>query len=168
MLQEPADAVITSAAGHPLDLTFYQAIKGVTAAQHIVKPGGPVLVMAECAEGIGSPEFAAKLSSFRGHREYLDDIANSPVQVDQWQLEKLALVGLRHPISFYTPGALKAALGSLGDSCFDRPEDALTALIAGLPDGARVVVVPEGPYVYARVAGASHTAARSSDLGCNT
>ena len=35
-----ADAVITSAAGYPLDLTFYQTIKGLTAAQHIVKPGG--------------------------------------------------------------------------------------------------------------------------------
>lgn len=35
-----ADAVITSAAGHPLDLTLYQTIKGLTAAQHIVKPGG--------------------------------------------------------------------------------------------------------------------------------
>jgi nickel-dependent lactate racemase len=34
-----ADAVITSAAGFPIDLTFYQTIKGLTAAQHIVKPG---------------------------------------------------------------------------------------------------------------------------------
>ena len=38
----PADAVITSAAGYPLDLTFYQTVKGLTAAQHIVKPGGRI------------------------------------------------------------------------------------------------------------------------------
>src|SRR5580692_4278331 len=49
-----ADAVITSAAGHPLDLTFYQTIKGLTAAQHIVKPGGRILILGECPEGIGS------------------------------------------------------------------------------------------------------------------
>ena len=55
-----ADAVITSAAGHPLDLTFYQTIKGLTAAQHIVKPGGRILILGECAEGVGSPEFAAQ------------------------------------------------------------------------------------------------------------
>src|SRR3954466_7144345 len=41
-LEEPADAVITSAAGYPLDLTFYQSIKGVTAAQHVVKDGGRI------------------------------------------------------------------------------------------------------------------------------
>ncbi len=56
-----ADAVITSAAGYPLDLTFYQTIKGVTAAQHIVKPGGRILAIGQCPEGIGSPEFSEKL-----------------------------------------------------------------------------------------------------------
>ena len=39
-LPKPFDAVITSAAGHPSDLTFSQVIKGITAAQHVVKPGG--------------------------------------------------------------------------------------------------------------------------------
>ena len=39
-----ADAAITSAAGYPLDLTFYQSVKGLTAAQHIVKPGGRILL----------------------------------------------------------------------------------------------------------------------------
>ena len=38
------DAVITTSAGYPLDLTYYQAIKGVTAAQHIVRDGGTILL----------------------------------------------------------------------------------------------------------------------------
>src|SRR4051794_36265342 len=38
-LDEPVDAVITTSAGYPLDLTYYQCIKGVTAASHILKPG---------------------------------------------------------------------------------------------------------------------------------
>ncbi|MDQ6662937.1 MAG: nickel-dependent lactate racemase, partial [Acidobacteriota bacterium] len=50
-LDAPVDAAITTAAGYPLDLTFYQAVKGVTAASHIVKPGGRILVLAECPEG---------------------------------------------------------------------------------------------------------------------
>ena len=152
VLDSPGDAVITSGAGHPLDLTFYQSIKGVTAAQHVLKPGAPILLLAECAEGIGSPEFGAKLSHFRGFREYLDEIATAPVEVDQWQLEKLAMVGLRHPIRFYTPGALKTAMGALRDACFDDPQTAVTEFVAGLPAGSRVLVIPEGPYVYARVA----------------
>jgi len=65
-LKEPVDAVITSSAGYPLDLTFYQTTKGITAAQHIVKPGGRILVVGECAEGAGSAEFARKLEKFEG------------------------------------------------------------------------------------------------------
>ena len=57
-LEEPVDAVITTSAGYPLDLTYYQAIKGVTAAQHIVKPGGRILLVAECSEGAGAPSSA--------------------------------------------------------------------------------------------------------------
>lgn len=151
-LDRLGDAVITSAAGHPLDLTFYQAIKGVTAAQHVVRPGAPILVIGECAEGIGSTEFTGRLSRFRGFREYLDEIATSPVEVDQWQLEKLALVGLRHPIRFYTPGVLKNAMGALAAMCFDDPATAISELVSGLAPRSRVLVIPEGPYVYARVA----------------
>ena len=61
-LDEPVDAVITTSAGYPLDLTFYQAIKGITAASHIVKPGGKILLMAACEEGAGAPEFRHMLA----------------------------------------------------------------------------------------------------------
>ncbi|MCP5111658.1 MAG: nickel-dependent lactate racemase, partial [bacterium] len=46
VLEEPADAVITTSAGYPLDLTYYQSIKGITAAQHVLRPGGKILLAA--------------------------------------------------------------------------------------------------------------------------
>ena len=146
-----ADAVITSAAGHPLDLTLYQTIKGLTAAQHIVKPGGRILILGECAEGAGSPEFAAKAASFAGYDSFLDEIGNAPVEVDQWQLEKLALAGQRHELFFYIPGVPNNQLGNLAARCYSSGQSAVGAVLNGLPAGARVALVPEGPYVYARV-----------------
>ncbi|MDR3752478.1 MAG: nickel-dependent lactate racemase [Terracidiphilus sp.] len=145
-----ADAVITSSAGYPLDLTFYQCLKGLTAAQHIVKPGGKMLLLAECAEGIGSPEYARLLKGYRGHAEFLKEIESTPVEIDQWQLEKLALVGLKNELLFYTPGAAREALGSLGANAFDRLDDAIAALVRDLAPGARVALLPEGPYTFAR------------------
>jgi len=147
-----ADAVITSAAGYPLDLTFYQAVKGLTAAQHIVKPGGRILVLGECAEGMGSPEFARMVGSYPGHQEFLEQIRDSRVEVDQWQLERLALVGLKHELYFYTPGVSNARLGSLGARAFGSIDGAVAALFDGLGSDALVVLVPEGPYTYARPA----------------
>jgi nickel-dependent lactate racemase len=152
-LEEPVDAVITSAAGYPLDLTFYQTVKGVTAAQHIVKPGGRILIVAECAEGVGSAEFARMLAAFEGHESYLEEIRESAVEIDQWQLEKLALTGLRHELYFYTPGVNKKQLGSLGANTYDDLDEAVAAVLDGLPAGVRVALVPEGPYTFVRAAG---------------
>ncbi len=149
-LDEPVDAVITSSAGYPLDLTFYQVVKGVTAATHMVKPGGRILIVAQCAEGVGSPEFARKLSSMKDYRSFLEEIRLAPVEVDQWQLEKLALAGEKFDIYFYTPGVTKGQLGFLAENCFSTVEEAVAATLAGLPADARVALVPEGPYTFAR------------------
>ena len=149
-LEEPVDAVITSAAGYPLDLTFYQIVKGITAAAHMVKPGGRILIVAQCAEGVGSAEFARRLASLRDFRSFLDEIGSAPVEVDQWQLEKLALTGEKYELSFFTPGVTRGQLGFLGESSFSTLEEAVAATLAGLPDDARVAMVPEGPYTFAR------------------
>ena len=146
-----ADVVITSAAGYPLDLTFYQTIKGVTAAQHIVKPGGRILILGECPEGVGSPAFTRIQAGFTGYQDYLDAIKERPVVADQWQLEKLALVGLKNELFFYTPGVTGQQLGALGLNHFDDLDEAVARVLRGLAAGARVALVPEGPYVYARV-----------------
>jgi nickel-dependent lactate racemase len=146
-----ADVVITSAAGHPLDMTFYQTIKGITAAQHIAKPGGKILILGECTEGVGSPEFAHKLAAFTGYQDYLDGIKEAEVVVDQWQLEKLALAGLQNDLLFYTPGVTKKQLGTLGNRLFDDLNIALECALEGLPAHPRVALLPDGPYVYARV-----------------
>ena len=92
-LDEPADAVITTSAGYPLDLTFYQAIKGVTAASHIVKPGGTDPAGRRPARRAPARRnSAACCRRSLSDGEFLERIARRPVDVDQWQLEKLALV----------------------------------------------------------------------------
>jgi lactate racemase len=146
-----ADAVITSAAGHPLDLTLYQTVKGLTAAQHIVKPRGRILILGECAEGVGSPEFAEKVAGFSGYDSFLEEIRTAAVEIDQWQLEKLALTGQKNELFFFVPGVPNDQLGALASRCFPDWQSAVDAVLKGLPARARVALVPEGPYVYARV-----------------
>ena len=149
-IDEPADLVITSAAGFPLDLTFYQAVKGITAATHLAKPGGRILLVAECTEGMGSAEFAAMIRNMGDFAKYLDDVRDQPVDVDRWQVEKLALAGVQNDVYFYAPGVTKAELGSLGARAFDTLREAVSAMVRGLPRNGRVTLVPEGPYTFAR------------------
>jgi nickel-dependent lactate racemase len=150
-LDAPVDAVITTSAGYPLDLTFYQAIKGITAASHIVKRGGKILLLAECAEGAGGAEFSEMLVQHASDRGFMKAIAKAPVVVDQWQLEKLALVTAKAEVLFYVPGLPRHYHASLWGKACATPEAAVGALTSALPRGARIAVIPEGPYVLARV-----------------
>ena len=147
-----ADAAITSSAGYPLDLTFYQILKGITAAAHVVKPGGKILILGECAEGIGSPDFAQQLRNFAGNEQYLRQIEHSEVIPDQWQLEKMSLAGLANDLYFYAPGTTPDQLGALGPRSFADIDAAVTQVLDDLPPQASIALIPEGPYCFARIA----------------
>jgi len=150
-MDEAVDAVITTSAGYPLDLTFYQTVKGITAASHIVKPGGRILVVSACTEGAGAPEFCEMLERFPTPQTFLDHVATNPVVVDQWQLEKLALVCRDKELLFYVPGLEARYADKLWGRAFANVDSAVAATLHGLDAGARVAVIPEGPYVLARV-----------------
>ena len=149
-LEEPVDAAITSSAGYPLDLTYYQCIKGVTAASHIVKPGGSILLAAACTEGAGAPEFARMLRDGISAAAFLEHIQGAPVTVDQWQLEKLAMVATRQRLHWYVPGLPPEYHAALWGYSHPTMESAIASLAATLPAGATVAVIPEGPYVLAK------------------
>ena len=152
LLNEAVDAVITTSAGYPLDLTYYQSVKGVTAASHIVKPGGTILLAAACQEGLGSPEFTEFVRQFSDAQSCLDAIEHAPVVIDQWQLEKLALVAQKAQIQFCTPGIPAEDQAYLWGPVHNEPHQAVRALCADLPRGATVAVIPDGPYVFSQLA----------------
>jgi nickel-dependent lactate racemase len=149
-LDEPVDAVITTCAGYPLDLTYYQALKGATAASHIVKPGGKILLLAACEEGAGAPEFSRMLKDFPSWREFMDTIARAPVVVDQWQLEKFALVTAKAEVLFYVPGLPAEYHPFLWGKSYPSAAGAVEGLTRALAPGAKIAVIPEGPYVLAK------------------
>jgi hypothetical protein len=72
------------------------------------------------------------------------------VTIDQWQLEKLALVMRNAEVLFYTPGLPSEFHTTAWGRICPTPEAAVAALLEGLPANARVAVIPEGPYVLAR------------------
>ena len=149
-LDEPVDAAITTSAGYPLDLTFYQAVKGVTAASQIVKPGGQILLAAACQEGAGAPEFRRMLLEGGSDAEFLARLQGAPVTVDQWQLEKLALVTTKQQLLWYVPGLPAEYHARLWGQSYPSIEAAVAALRSRLSPDANIAVIPKGPYVLAK------------------
>lgn len=150
-LDQPADAVITTGAGFPLDQTYYQTIKGITAAAQIVRPGGRILIFGECAEGVGAPEFTRMVREFPSDAAFMRAIENVPVTIDQWQLEKLALATEKAQVFYCVPGVPEEFLGALWGRAVRTPEEATRAFFDGLAPNSRIAVIPDGPYVLSGV-----------------
>jgi len=109
-------------------------------------------LMAACDEGPGAAEFSRMVAENPSGARFLDQIAAAPVVVDQWQLEKLGLVTAKQDVLYYVPGLPAEYHSSLWGKSYSTAYAAIEALTGSLPSGATIAVLPEGPYVLARVA----------------
>jgi nickel-dependent lactate racemase len=142
------DVVVTSAAGYPLDTTFYQAIKGLTGCLPIVKQGGTIILAASLTEGLGSPEFQSALHDHSTLDAFMQRILGKDYFVlDQWQVEELAKVRRKATVKIVSDGLPADVLAS----CHVEPAPSVEAAVAEAlhhygPE-AQVAVIPKGPYV---------------------
>jgi len=141
--------IVTSAAGHPLDNTYYQTVKGMVTPLDILEPGGTLIVASACSEGFGSPEFRAAQGRLRslGPDAFLQTLlAKGLADVDEWQTE-MQLKSLRAGhVQLYTTGLDDEERSLTGVETIASIDVALAAAVARGGDPA-IVVVPEGPYV---------------------
>ena len=56
-IKKEADIVIASCGGYPKDINLYQSTKSLFNASRAVKKGGTLILLAECSEGGGAPDF---------------------------------------------------------------------------------------------------------------
>jgi len=56
-IEKKTEVVIASAGGYPKDINVYQAQKALENAYQAIKPGGTIILLAECSEGYGEPTF---------------------------------------------------------------------------------------------------------------
>jgi nickel-dependent lactate racemase len=153
-VREPVDVVVTSAAGYPLDTTFYQAVKGLTGALPIVKQGGTIILAASMSEGIGSPEFASLFRENDSLEIFVERILGKEYFVlDQWQLEELAKVCRKARVKIISDGLPAETIDSLFVESAPSVEQAVAESLAEYGPQATLAVIPKGPYVLAQVAG---------------
>jgi lactate racemase len=150
----PFDVVVTSNSGFPLDQNLYQAVKGMSAAATVLKPGGMIVCAAECRDGFPDHgQYRELLLSQRSPRELIDAIVSSrSVTPDQWQVQVQANIQTRANVVMYTD--------YLSDDELAQVHLAQTRDIAATvgeeldrrgPD-ATVCVLPEGPQTIPRLA----------------
>ncbi len=157
-VRAPADLVITSAGGAPLDRTFYQTVKGMVCALPALAPGGTLLQVAGCAEGLGSPAYTELMLRWGDDwRGFVADRQANPREtlLDQWELQMqckvLARTGRARLLlaSDGMPLDLQRRIGVTpcpGDGDAETRAQRFVDGYLQTHPGASVAVIPEGPY----------------------
>lgn len=149
----PADIVITTNGGYPLDQNIYQAVKGMTTAEATVKKGGVIIMMSKSNDGHGGDDFYSILAGEADITKTLRIIigrGRNETVPDQWQAQVLIRV-LQHSKVIYisdAPDDMVKGLHMIPAHSFkealEKAEDILgnpKATITAIPDGISVMVV---------------------------
>ncbi|MCY2985946.1 MAG: nickel-dependent lactate racemase [Planctomycetota bacterium] len=148
-LERQFNTVVTSAAGYPLDKTYYQTVKGMVAPIQILADGGRMIIASACEEGLGSHEYRQSQSYLvsLGRQGFLDRIRPMPLaDIDAWQTHMLLRTLAVGNVSLYSEGLKGPERELTGVQMVESIEDAIAASISQSGDKS-IAIIPEGPYV---------------------
>lgn len=144
---EPADIVISTNGGAPLDQNVYQCVKGLSTAEAAAKPGGVLILLAECADGVGGEGFYRSLRDCESPRALYDSILATPQErtiPDQWQSQILARILIKHTVIFVTRGELAETIRRMKMEYAPSLDEALKKTRALKGANASLTVIPNG------------------------
>ena len=72
---EKADVVVTAADGAPHDVNLYQAYKAIHLALNVVKPGGIIVLAAQCPDGHGSQPYHDWMARYETPEEMQEELS---------------------------------------------------------------------------------------------
>ncbi|MBF6599595.1 MAG: nickel-dependent lactate racemase [Dehalococcoidia bacterium] len=152
------DVVVVTNMGYPADLVLYQSVKGMSVAAQAVAPGGAILLVAECREGVGGAEYAALLHAEASPHALLARLGQSPAALDQWQVQVQAMVQARCDVwvrSSLPRGGIEAAHLRFAPDVDRTLKEIMEMQRAALGRPPSVCALPYGQLTVPRLSGAS-------------
>ena len=142
-----ADIAVTSNGGYPLDQNVYQSVKGMTAAEACVRPGGVIIMNAALGDGHGGEDFYRWFADRSGPEAVMRDIESIPAEAtrfDQWEAQILARILLKARCIFVTGPENRALIEAMHMTWAPDADTALAMAGELVGPDSRVTVIPDG------------------------
>ena len=142
-----ADIAVTSNGGYPLDQNVYQSVKGMTAAEACVRPGGVVIMNAALGDGHGGEDFYRWFADRDGPEAVRRDIESIPAEAtrfDQWEAQILARIMLKARCIFVTGPENRALIEAMHMTWAPDADTGLEMADALVGGDSKVTVIPDG------------------------
>lgn len=147
-----ADIAITSNGGYPLDQNVYQSVKSMTAAEAAAADDGIIIEVSRCNDGHGGESFYKTFKEAANPKDIEDRVLQIPMEetiADQWEIQILARILVRHKVIFVTDPENKQLIEDMHMTYAESLDEALKmakeikgedAKVAFVPDGVSVIV----------------------------
>lgn len=139
---KPADIVITCAGGRPKDINLFQAQKALDNVKEAAAPGGTIILLAECSEGLGHPVFERWAREAECAEDCIERFGRE-YEFGGHKAAFLAKESLEHNIIL-----VSSLPRDLAEMCFFQPastlDEALAAAYKRHGRDASVLIMPHG------------------------
>lgn len=143
----PADIVITSNGGAPLDQNIYQSVKGLTAAEASAKEDAVLIMCADLADGTGGEGFYTSLRDCESPAALFNQCAATPQDQtipDQWESQILARILMNHRVIFVSRPEMEHTLKEMKMEYAPDLETAVAMAREQKGPDASVTLIPNG------------------------
>ena len=152
---QPFDVVLTTNSGYPLDQNLYQAVKGMSAAAKIVRPGGTIVCASECRDGLPSHGSYGAILASKPSPEALLAMINAPgySEPDQWQVQVQSQIQLKARVLVKTSGLSAQEITAAHFTPIEDVSQTVRETLASSGGSATLCVLPQGPQTIPYLAG---------------
>ena len=149
---QPADIVLTTNGGYPLDQNVYQSIKGMTAGEATVKDGGVIIMISKCNDGVGGDHFYHQMAEEKDVNKIMSELMSRgrlETLPDQWMTQILSRILLKASVIYVsemddkTVSEMHMIPAKNLDDAMKKAREILNkeqVTVTAIPDGVAVVV----------------------------
>lgn len=145
---KPADIVITSNGGYPLDQNIYQLVKGLSSGEATCKQGGVIIICAACNDGHGGEAFYKWFKDNPGGaKEVMDKImgiGRNATIPDQWAAQIIARIQLKHTVIIVSDQCDHQLICDMGFQATSTIGEAISIAESMVGTNSTVTVIPDG------------------------
>jgi nickel-dependent lactate racemase len=152
---KPADIVVSTNGGYPLDQNLYQTVRALATAEMDVNPKGVIIIASENSDGYGNEEFFQTFVQQPDLQKMWDTFVKTPPEktvADQWSSQIFARVILGHKVFYISKNKDDVVKTFHMEPCHSleeamkKAEDYLKnpkATVTAIPDGVAVIIRPK-------------------------
>ncbi len=147
----PMDVVIASPGGYPKDINLYQAQKALAHACEVARPGGSVILAAECREGAGDALYEAWMAAARTPHDVIARFEEEGFRMGAHKAFLFARSLVKARTYLVSGGVAPEQARTLHLIPALTIEDALTAALEGVAGRPRIGIMPRASSTIPRI-----------------